>query len=312
MAYDPKIGRTVLFGGATAGPAGSQVLTFSGQTWTYDGKTWTKQSPAVTPPARQFASMAYDSATGKIVLFGGADAAGQLPSGGYDWKFSDETWAYDGQTWAKQSPAVSPPARWRAAMAYDPAIRRIVLFGGADIDLHRLPSPPVQLFGDTWTYDGTTWTRQSPAASPGERQSAAMAYDAHLGKLVLFGGGYFDYEINDTWTYDGNTWTSQSQCGYLPHACPTSTNPPGRYGASMDYDPALGGTVLFGGATYGRDEPPVRSDTWVYDGKVWAEQSPSSSPAPAAYAPMAYDPRLESLVLFSDGETWTYGSPKGS
>ncbi len=32
---------------------------------------WTQQAPATSPPARDFASMAYDAATGNIVLFGG-------------------------------------------------------------------------------------------------------------------------------------------------------------------------------------------------------------------------------------------------
>ena len=44
-------------------------------------------------------------------------------------------------------------------MAYDPVTGQLVLFGGyrvgGDID-----------FNDTWTYDGTTWTEQSPATSP--------------------------------------------------------------------------------------------------------------------------------------------------
>jgi hypothetical protein len=57
----------VLFGGtARHGPLGD--------TWTWDGSTWTKQAPATSPPAREFASMAYDPATGNLVLFGGDNA----------------------------------------------------------------------------------------------------------------------------------------------------------------------------------------------------------------------------------------------
>jgi hypothetical protein len=40
-------------------------------TWSWDGTTWAKQAPATSPPARNSASMAYDAATGTIVLSGG-------------------------------------------------------------------------------------------------------------------------------------------------------------------------------------------------------------------------------------------------
>ena len=44
-----------------------------------------------------------------------------------------------------------------ASMAYDPATGNMILFGGANNS---------GFFGDTWTWDGTTWTQQSPANSP--------------------------------------------------------------------------------------------------------------------------------------------------
>ena len=65
-------------------------------------------------------------------------------------------------------------------MAYDPAIGQLVLFGGVGANGNAL--------GDTWTYNGTTWTLQSPPTSPGARALASMDYDPALGQLVLFGG----------------------------------------------------------------------------------------------------------------------------
>ena len=44
---------------------------------------WTKQTPATSPPARADASMAYDAATGTVVLFGGYD--GQLAGDTWTW-----------------------------------------------------------------------------------------------------------------------------------------------------------------------------------------------------------------------------------
>nr|MDA8292961.1 hypothetical protein [Actinomycetota bacterium] len=73
--------------------------------------TWTKQSPTTSPSARSFASMAYDPATGTMVLFGGDGSSGLLA----------DTWTWNGTTWTKQSPTTSPSARYGASMAYDPA-----------------------------------------------------------------------------------------------------------------------------------------------------------------------------------------------
>jgi hypothetical protein len=53
----------------------------------------------------------------------------------------------------------------------------------------------------TWTYNGNTWTRQSPSAAPPPRHNAVMAYDPTLNSLVLFGGTDDNTELADTWTY---------------------------------------------------------------------------------------------------------------
>src|SRR5215472_15671987 len=100
--------------------------------------TWTKQAPATHPPARAQAMMAYDAATGTVVLFGGANNRRVL----------GDTWTWDGSTWTKQAPATHPPARYGAAMAYDAATGTVVLFGGQNSH-GRL--------SDTWAWDGSAW-----------------------------------------------------------------------------------------------------------------------------------------------------------
>ncbi len=278
MAYDPAIGQLVLFGGQGADDR------FLADTWTYNGTTWAEQSPATSPPARVGASMTYDPAIGQLVLFGGTGANGQDLV---------DTWAYNGTTWAKESPATSPPARSVASMAYDPAIGRLVLFGGT----HETPSKSFVLFGDTWTYNGTTWARQSPTTNPGRRYGASMAYDPATGRLVLFGGqGVYAYQsFGDTWTYNGAAWAQQHP----------ASSPPGRFGASMAYDPPTRQLVLFSGDTYAA--VGVLSDTWTWDGTTWAQQAPETSPPPALYNPMDYDASGQ-LVLLDGGVPgmWAY------
>ena len=112
--------------------------------------TWTQLSPATSPSARSYASMAYDPAIGKTVLFGGYDGDSELA----------DTWTWNGTTWTQLSPATSPPARDSASMAYDPATGNMVLFGGYGGDGYD---------SDTWTFDGSNWTQQFPDGGPSSR-----------------------------------------------------------------------------------------------------------------------------------------------
>ncbi|HEX4062802.1 MAG TPA: hypothetical protein VHY58_17430 [Streptosporangiaceae bacterium] len=82
------------------------------------------------PPVRYFASIAYDAATGNMVLFG----LFNVPT----------TWVWDGTTWTQQHPATSPPARFGASMTYDVATGNAVLFGGNGASV-------MGDFADTWT-----------------------------------------------------------------------------------------------------------------------------------------------------------------
>ena len=212
---------------------------------------WTQQAPATSPPARVGAPMAYDAATGNVVLFGGLGNRSVL--GG--------TWTWDGSTWTKQAPKTSPLARVSASMAYDAATGNVVLFGGEGRSGH--------ILGGTWTWDGSTWTKQAPKTSPPVRGEASMAYDAATGTVVLFGGDVgVQHFLGDTWTWDGSTWTKQAP----------KTSPSPRAGASMAYDAATGNIVLFGGF----NRPSIGGElgaTWTWDGSTWTKQAPDTSPS---------------------------------
>lgn len=238
MAYDPTTGTVVLFGG---GDANGEALS---DTWNWDGVTWTQQFPPVSPPAREWDTqgMAYDAATRTVVLFGGMDHEGGV------W---GDTWVWDGRTkrWTQQFPASSPPAR-RGTHAYDRAGQDVVLFGG---DNGAGDCCNVYFCGMTrGLWDGTTWTQQFPASAPSARTDHAMAYDAIIGKVVLFGGFNVPGQgLNDTWDWDGTTW-SQRQ---------TPTEPSGRWAAAMDFDTGDRGLVLFGGELTG---DPFTNQTWLF------------------------------------------------
>jgi hypothetical protein len=284
MAYDPATSTTVLFGG-DVGNLSHPI----GGTWTWDGSTWTQQAPATSPSVRDLAAMAYDAATGTIVLFGGFGKTGALGNSGA----LGDTWTWNGSTWTRLHPAASPAARYAASMAYDAATGTIVLFGGFG---------KTSGFRDTWTWDGTTWAKQAPATRPPDQIYAAMAYDAATSTIVLFGGGGGKAgQIAETWTWDGTTWTRQAP----------ATSPPNRSGAAVAYDAATSDIVMFGGHTL---RGGTTNGTWTWDGTTWAKQAAATSPSVREFASMAYDAATSDIVLFGGndnnnilGDTWTWG-----
>ena len=284
MTYDAARGQVVLFGGGTYRDGWKGL----GTTWTWDGATWTKQHPVTSPSGRHSMGLTYDAARGEVLLFGGCREQKGLSLG--------DTWTWDGTTWTQHHPATSPSARVRTVMAYDANRGEVVLFGGA-----------TGLFGsnlgDTWTWDGLTWTRHHPAASPSPRIGMGFAYDAALGKVVLFGGQDEAGFLNDTWTWDGKTWTQQHPV----------TSPSPRFMPGMTYDATRGQVVLFGGERSGRHDS---HDTWTWDGSAWTRDSSVTLPTGRAYVPMTYDSARGQVVLFGGynylqryglfGDTWTW------
>jgi hypothetical protein len=160
-----------------------------------------------------------------------------------------------------------------------------VLFGGYD----------TSFLGDTWTWDGTTWTQDFPATSPSAREGMGMTYDQSRGEVVLFGGYDGSGELGDTWTWDGTTWTQ-----HFP-----ATSPSARDGMGLAYDQARGEVVLFDGIWIG--------DTWTWDGTTWTKQFPATSPPARSLLSMAYDQARGEVVMLGGygssgplGDTWTW------
>jgi hypothetical protein len=242
MAYDAASGRLVLFGGVETirGLGGGGELN---DTWTWNGTSWTELHPASSPAARAYASMAYDAATSQLVLYGGEDPNTRT--------FFGDTWTWNGAKWKDASVSTNVlGARDTAAMAYDPARRDVVLFGGST-------SLGTDL-ADTWTWNGTKWVQAEPAHSPSVRDSASMDYDQATGQLVLF-GGYHAGNLNDTWTWSGTTWIKLTP----------SKSPPARSGATMAYDVSTAQLLVFSGY-------PSLDDTWSWGLIYKAPGAPTS------------------------------------
>jgi len=181
IVYDSWRDRTVLFGGTNG--FGS---VFYSDTWEWDGTAWANVSPVEgpSPSARAWHTMAFDSARGRTVLFGG-----------YNGRQLGDTWAWDGAQWTQVTTSLSPSPRSSSAMAYDSSTQRIVLFAGSH-------GWPIGL-NDTWEYDGTNWTPVSIAGPvPPPQYLHRMIGDAARGGILVYGGfGNGWSPLNDTWRY---------------------------------------------------------------------------------------------------------------
>ncbi len=203
MAFDSARNQTVLFGGVTEDNEASN------ETWIWDGSNWSKRSPSSSPPPRSGQKMVYDSARGVIVLFGGNTGrfiGGSVTLGA---TFFNDTWTWDGATWTKRNPQTSPSARSIFYMAYDSARGQAVLYGGIK---ESFVAPDLD---DTWTWDGSNWTKRTPANQPrygGE--GGAMAFDPVLNQVLLnktpFRGDLGALYENETWSWDGSNWARKA------------------------------------------------------------------------------------------------------
>jgi hypothetical protein len=253
LVYDSARHRTLHFGNAR-------------QTSDWDGSNWTVRN--ADGPARRATGMSYDSRRDVAVLFSGVVPPGQ----------PDDTWELNG-TWERVA-TDGPGGRWGHRLAYDETRDVTVLFGG-------FYSANSLTIGDTWEWDGASWTQVhagDPAgiSAPLPTFFHAMAYDRDRGMTVLFGGSS---ESQDTWEWNGNTWTRRATVG-----------PSGRMLHALVYDSVRQVTLLIGGGS------PISDETWEWNGSVWTQLAPTGIP-PNGTTFAAYDTDRRVVVAVA-GSTW--------
>lgn len=113
--------------------------------WNYEtsSNTWTRNPRAPeSPPISRYYALAFDSATRKILLFGGVDPQGTT---------RDDTWIHDpvANLWSMvlAGGLEGPPGRVDHAMVYDRATRSMIMFGGRSAEGRTAAVP-----NETWEY----------------------------------------------------------------------------------------------------------------------------------------------------------------
>lgn len=224
-----------------------------------------------------------------------------------------------------------PPERNFHAMVYQTKQQRVLLWGGLGVgDKGRL--------GDTWEWDGTSW---SQVADMGPAGSGAMAYDEDRAVVVLLD------QSRNTWEWNGGAWTQVGADGpaVTPGAMayesgrkrtvvfePASsaaaapgrtsewdgvawtqvadTGPASRSEHAVVRDDVRNQLVLFGGQDNAR--ATIFRDTWTWNGQAWQQQA-SFGPAARAEHAMSFDISRARVVLFGGvdsagrmGDTWDW------
>jgi hypothetical protein len=278
MAYDAADGYLLLFGGCLSpGDYWGHVCTALGDTWTFRNGVWTNITSSIrgpSPPPRIDAGIAYDSADGYVVMFGGYN--------GTIAHVLNDTWTFHAGQWTEQHPTVSPPARNGAGMAGYDAGHEVVLFGG-DSNV----TGQVAFFGDTWVYHTGEWSRLAPSSAPSSRYDVAMSYDPADQSVLLFGGwsSTQTQSFGDTWSFANGTWTEVS----------SPISPPAENTATMAFDPSRNLMVMTGGHV-GEN---LSSLTWGFNASAGWQVIPAIVAPPARWGTsLGYDPASGVLWLF--------------
>lgn len=212
--------------------------------------------------------------------------------------YLNDTWTWNGTDWTNFSvtpfSATGPlPGRSDCALTYDGY--NVVLFGG---------NSTTGVLADTWTFNGTAWTREAPATVPFGRFKcqAGLIGTAGNQKVVMFGGSNLLNFLNETWVWNGSakTWTLAASVNY----------PAPRVDFAFSGGPSS--CILFGGQNTNSN----LGDTWSFNGTTWTQLTPTTPPSYRSGSNLCYDTANSQWVLFGganesgvlSSETWTLNS----
>lgn len=275
-AYDGARHQLVAFGGID--DRGGPLFA----TWTFDGSTWTRHATPAHPPA--LGPMVYDPFDGTVILIANVENRNRTAA-------LNQTWVWNGSTWRLQRPRSEiTPAGSAVNLVADLDDRTIVA-------LVSCCGSGLRSTWQTWTWNGSAWSRQHPATELPGSLDFVTAYDpVSHGVIAVGNDGSFGPAA--TWAWDGRNWTE----------------PKLRSGATFDEltsemtTDLQDGTVVLVSTAVGND------GTEIWSGSSWTGTEvlvPAGSPPGDSVAALYYDDASGEVVLvggngaFNEEWMWT-------
>ena len=325
-----------------------------GADYTFHNDTWTElvynYGTNQTYYAPTMAALAYDSADGSVLGFGGGGGQPFYNFGGW----LNVTYRWLNGTWTNESGnlSVSPGPRIAEALASDPTSGGVLLYGGYDFVCQQFAGSSCSqgysyYLNDTWLFVNGSWSKESTLALPGHLVSTALA-DPSDGGVLMVGGmacaanctGQTATSVNGTWLWG----TSPPLASLTASASPSAVD----VGSSVRFNAAfLGGTPPTrvewnfgdGGKATGGSVTHAFSTPGVHTVVVWVNDSashtltqqvsvsvsatlalaPTASPNPVdAGYPAEFSAGVSGGILpvhydwsYGDGATGTYNDSTG-
>ncbi len=216
------------------------------------------------PPAAEDATLIYDSAEKRIILFGGKNDADENLNQVWMLDLNDYSW-YHVKTHG-QPPAPSEDH----VCVYDPVNQQMLLHGGEDGDTRNI----------LWSLDLCTfeWRDLTSPISPRLENHTAV-YNSISKSMVLFGGETYGIHSNEIWSLD----LDPESATYLKwRKLPArGAAPKPRSDHLAVFDSLRNRMVVFGG--WRKDERMLLDDTWAYSfrRRKWRRVKTKKSHPPA-------------------------------
>jgi hypothetical protein len=233
MEYVAYWAEFVLFGGF------NETTVFS-NTWCFSqyADDWFNASMGTHPPPRGLASIIPESGGDGFYMFGGVDASGSILKVIAGYNYYNDTWLYTPIVgWVDLTTSISPPARAGAFMVLDGNGTNILLSGGVG-----MISSSLDVFDDTWTFSPALdhWTLGSQVLGGTTPLLGCGTFNTVSRNVAYTGGWGAHGSGNASWQWSlGGTWTSLPKLG--------GPTPPAFAAMGCVWDPALNGTVVYGG-----------------------------------------------------------------